>query len=198
MKRVWLIATILTIMTTATICAAAETPTQTVKNRVDQVVKILQDPAMQGPDKAENRTEAIWKVIRPVFDDDKMTRLVMGRRWTTLTDDQKKELIELFGHLLKQSYVTKLSGYADEAISYEGERIDGDKSVVESVITHRDEKIPMVYKLNQVNGVWMLYDVVIDNVSLVTNYRQQFGIVIRKEGYDGLVKRLQDKRNEAK
>ncbi len=195
MKRV-LVVVGLTLVLCGFKVQAAEGPLAAIKGTVDEVIEVLKKPEFQGHAAAKARLDKIWSIISQRFADEEMTRRVLARHWKELSPKQREEMIGLFSHLLKLSYVTKLEGYHEEEVAYQHERLDGDYAEVDSVVIHREEKIPLNYRLLLKNGRWMVYDVIIDGVSLVANYRRQFHQIILKEGYAALVERLKAKKGE--
>ena len=123
-----------------------------------------------------------------------MAKRSLGVYWKDRSDAEKKEFTSLFSDLLERSYINRIEGYTDEKISYDSENVDSDYAVVKTRLkTKRGEEIPIDYKLVNENGTWHVYDLVIENVSLVNNYRVQFNKVIRSNSYAELVKKMKNK-----
>jgi phospholipid transport system substrate-binding protein len=172
----------------------AGAPTDTVKATVDKVISVLKDPALKAPSKEKDRRAKIRAAVFEVFDFGEMAKRSLGPYWRERTDKQKKEFTDLFADLLERSYINKIENYSDEKVSYDAEKMDGDSASVKSrFITKRREEIPVEYRLLQENGKWDVYDVVIENVSLVNNYRVQFRKIISSSSYDDLVKKMKNK-----
>ena len=145
------------------------------------------------------RRLALKKTISVIFDYDEMAKRSLGKHWNPRTPDEKKEFTELFATLLENSYASKIESYNNEKIVYIKNTVDGDYSEVKSkVVTAKRDEFTLDYRLINKNGKWMVYDVVIEGVSLVSNYRSQFNRIITANGYPALVKKLQNKSNELK
>jgi len=172
--------------------ARAGGPLDDVKTSVDQLLVAVKDKSLEGAAKRDK----LWSIINQRFNDSEMTRRVMGKNWAKLSQAQKDELTGLFTELLKRSYLSKIEAYSDEEIVYDKERIEDAFAQVDSMVIHRSEKIPINYRLLKVQDKWWVYDVIIDGVSLVANYRRQFANIIRQDGYDALVRKLKEKKAE--
>jgi len=168
-----------------------------VKKTVDEVVRIVSDKEMKK--NTPKRRLALKKAISVIFDYDEMAKRSLGKHWNPRTPDEKKEFTELFATLLENSYASKIESYNNEKIVYIKNTVDGDYSEVKSkVVTAKRDEFTLDYRLIKQDGKWMVYDVVIEGVSLVSNYRSQFNRIITANGYPALVKKLQNKSNELK
>ncbi len=177
--------------------AWAESPTDAVKSVVDEVLRILQDPALKAPAMKKQRRDRVKQVVDRRFDYTEMARRSLGAPWRSLSAGQRQEFVRLFGELLEASYSGKVMNYQGEKIQYLREiPEDADYAEVRTVVLRKNDKIPMNYRLMRTDQGWMVYDVVIEGVSLVSNYRSQFSQVIRESSYNGLVSRLRTKINE--
>lgn len=172
-------------------------PTDDVKKVVDEVVRIVSDKDMKKND--QKRRHALKKTISTVFDYSEMAKRSLGKHWNQRTPAEKKQFAELFASLLENSYASKIESYNDERIVYLKEIMDGDHAEVKSkVLTAKRDEFTLDYRLMNQNGKWLAYDVVIEGVSLVSNYRTQFNKIITTNGYPELVKKLQTKTEEIK
>jgi phospholipid transport system substrate-binding protein len=178
--------------------ALAGQPTEVVKGTVDEVIRLLSDPALKPPAKKTQRRQLVKSAIDRHFDYEEMAKRCLGASYRSLNAGQRAEFVRLFGELLEASYYDKIERYTDEKISYTGENLDGDYAEVRSVILRKHDRIPMDYRLLHKSSNWMVYDVVIEGVSLVSNYRSQFGRVVSESGYPELVRRLRTKVDELK
>ena len=171
--------------------------TEEVKKTVDEVVRIVSDKEMKKND--QKRRQVLKKSIGTIFDYDEMAKRSLGKHWNPRSAAERKQFTELFASLLENSYAGKIESYNNERIVYLKETIDSDHAEVKSkvVTTKRDEFTPDYRMINQ-NGKWMVYDVVIEGVSLVSNYRTQFNKIITTDGYPALVKKLQTKADDLK
>ncbi|MFQ5482465.1 MAG: phospholipid-binding protein MlaC [Nitrospinaceae bacterium] len=174
--------------------AAASSPsiTQDVKSVVDKVRDVVQDPKYKD-DKTKRRAK-LRSIIDPKFDYVEMGKRSLGKRgWTSRTREEQKKFIDLFGKLLENSYASKIESFHDEKISYEAEIIRGKYAMVKTLIRRRDDTIKVDYKMINSGGVWRVYDFVIEDVSMVRNYRSQFSKIIRKESFQTLMDKLDRK-----
>ncbi len=172
-------------------------PTELVKQTVDKVIEILKDKELKKPHKTEERRVALRKAIDERFDYEEMAKRSLGIHWAKRTPQERKEFVSLFTGLIERSYINKIERYSDETILYISESIDLDYSVVRTkIITKRNIEVPIDYRLHKSANQWKVYDISIEGVSLVSNYRNQFNRIIRTHSYDELVKRLKTKKDE--
>lgn len=177
--------------------AYAAGPTQQVKQTVDKILDIVRNKELKKPEKTKERRAAIRKVVSERFDFEEMAKRSLALHWRERTSEERKEFVVLFTDLLERSYIKKIESYEDEQILYVGEEVEGEYSGVKSkIITKRKIEIPLEYRLLNKNGKWEVYDVVIEGVSLVNNYRTQFNKIIRTNSYEELVKRMKNKQEE--
>lgn len=170
----------------------AGAPTEALKQTVDQVIKIMADPALA--DKPDVRRTQIRKVAENIFDYQDTARRALGQHWSARTPQQQQEFVKLFADLLDRSYISKIEVYHGERVKYVGESIDGQESVVKTLIsTKQGSDVPVDYRMHLQNGRWLVYDVIIEGVSLVSNYRTQFNKIVQTESYEALVQRLRAK-----
>lgn len=178
---------------TATV-AAALTPTETVKSRVDEALQSLSRTATPSAGATERRRAEIRRAADTLFDFPDMSRRALGRHWTDRTPGEREEFTRLFTDLIARTYIGKIDRYAGESISHVGEHVDGEEASVRSrVVTAKGSQIPVEYRLRRVNDEWTAYDVFIENVSLVGTYRSQFDRVIKAESFADLLRRLREK-----
>jgi phospholipid transport system substrate-binding protein len=169
-------------------------PTDQVKRTTDKILSIVSDPTLKAASKAGERRKRIRSAVDERFDWEEMVRRSLARHWAQRTDEEKKEFVRLFGELLEQTYLDKVEGYSGEKVQYEGETIDGDYAVVKlKIITKKNVDIPVEYRLNKKGSEWLVYDLSIEGVSLINNYRTQFNSIISESSYGDLVKRLKAK-----
>ena len=174
--------------------AAALTPTETVRSRVDEALQSLSKTANTGAEASERRRADIRRAADTLFDFPDMSRRALGRHWTDRTPAEREEFTRLFTDLIARTYIGKIDRYAGESIAYVGERVDGDEASVRSqVVTAKGSQIPVEYRLHRANDVWSAYDVLIENVSLVGTYRSQFDRIIKAESFADLLRRLREK-----
>ena len=174
--------------------AAALTPTETVRSRVDEALQSLSKTANPGAEASERRRADIRRAADTLFDFPDMSRRALGRHWTDRTPAEREEFTRLFTDLIARTYIGKIDRYAGESIAYVGERVDGDEASVRSqVVTAKGSQIPVEYRLHRANDTWSAYDVLIENVSLVGTYRSQFDRIIKAESFANLLRRLREK-----
>lgn len=177
--------------------ARAGAPTDQVKSGTDQVLKIIQDPALKGADKTPVRRQQLRTVVDQVFDWQETGKRALARHWQPLKPEQRQEFSSLFADLVERSYVGKIESYSGEKIVYVGDIIEGDQATVKTkLITKSQTQIPIDYRMQKEGDRWRVYDVLIEGVSLVGNYRTQFNRVIQQTGYDDLVKKMKTKQEE--
>jgi len=176
--------------------APAGEPQDKVRETVNAVLTVLQDKSLQGPDNMGRRREKMRQAVFQRFGFEEMAQRALGPYWQKRTPTEKKEFVELFGELLERSYINKIESYTGEqTVEYTKEIIehDGHAAVHTAIINKRDLNVEVVYRLLHRNGDWQVYDVMIEGVSLVNNYRIQFHSIVSQESYEALVKKLKRK-----
>ena len=190
-----LLATVLAWLTPSD--AGAGPPTDQVRGSIDRVLQILTDPELKKDGRTAERRAAIRTVANEIFDFGEISQRSLARHWAARTPAERQEFVQLFGDLLEYSYITKIEAYSGEKIQYAGEVPDGDQAVVKTrIVTKQGLEIPVDYRMFVKDSRWRAYDVNIEGVSLVANYRTQFNTVIQRSGYADLVTRLRAKQDE--
>lgn len=193
LKRLFLILTVGMVLTAATIVSADASPTDAIRSSVDSILTLLQD---KGMDPASRRKE-MRKVINARFDFRAMSQRTLATNWKKTSDEQKQEFVQLFAQLIENTYIGRIEAYTDEKVDYPGEKIKGKKAVVETLILTPSVDIPINYKVYQKkNGEWWVYDVIIEGISLISNYRSSYQEIVKKEGFDGLIAKMKAKIKE--
>ncbi len=170
-------------------------PTEVVKHVVDRVLDISNDPAYAG--QKTLRRQLAKQSIDPNFDYREMAKRCLGATWNSLSGSQRDEFVSLFAKLLEASYSDKIEKYTQHIkVDYAGERLDGDYAEVRTVVVRPNDRIPLNYRLIHAPEGWKVYDVVIEGVSLVSNYQSQFSRIIHESSYNELVRRLRTKVDE--
>ncbi|MCK5162159.1 MAG: ABC transporter substrate-binding protein [Desulfobacula sp.] len=165
-----------------------------LKITIDTILEILRDPSLKGEECIKKRRASLRKVIHERFSFSKMSQLSLARHWKKRSDEEKKIFIELFGQLLEETYISKIEDYTDEKVVYVKEFVKKNKAQVNTKIITDTIEIPINYRMYQTkNGSWMVYDLVIEGVSLVGNYRSQFNQILQKDTYEKLVQELKKK-----
>jgi phospholipid transport system substrate-binding protein len=190
MKTWILVPAVLLVAVTA---ALAGPPTDQVRRYTEIVQRILDDTAMPVADKRE----AVRKVAEEVFDMTETAKRALGRHWQGRTPAQQEEFVQVFAELLERTYISKIDLYGGEQLQFTGEAVDGNFATVRGkIITKQRSEIPVEARLHQRDGRWLVYDIVIESVSLVGNYRSQFDRIIRTASFEELLKRLKSRRDE--
>ncbi len=193
MKRV----TLLIAAAGVGLCLAAQVwagaPTDQARQYTDQVLKVLQDAAL----KPAQRQAAVRKVAIEIFDVSETARRALGRHWQSRTPVEREEFARLFAELLESTYISKIDLYGGEQLKYVGESIDGDFAVVRAtILRRRGAEVPVEARMLRRSDRWYIYDIAVEGISLINNYRAQFNRIIQTSSYDELVRRLRMKRDE--
>ena len=176
----------------------AATAQEQLKGAIERVVSTLDSPAMKGEGKAAERRVAVRQIANEIFDFGEIARRSLGRYWQPLSEAQRAEFVGLFSDLLERSYISKIELYGGEKIIYNGERVDGDLAIVSTkIITKNGTEVPIDYRLFRRGDNWKVYDVNIEGISLVSNYRTQFNKIIQSSGFNSLVDRMKAKQTES-
>ena len=177
--------------------AAAGVPTDQLKGAVERVLKTLDDPSLKGQGRLGERRVAVRKIANEIFDFGEIAKRSMARHWQPLSDAQRTEFVGLFADLLERSYISKIETYGGEKIQYTAERADGDFATVSTrIVTKNGTEVPVDYRMIKRSDRWLVYDVSIEGVSLVSNYRTQFNKIIQTTSYNELVSKLRNKQDE--
>jgi phospholipid transport system substrate-binding protein len=177
--------------------ALAGAPLEQLRAQIDRVLKVLEDPEMKKEPRAKDRRVAVRKIADDIFDFQETAKRSLGRHWTTRTAGERDEFVGLFSDLLERSYISKVELYGGEKISYLGDAVDGDQGLVRTrIITKGGAEVPVEYRMLKKGERWLVYDVVIEGVSLVANYRTQFNKIIQTSSYAELVKKMKVKQDE--
>lgn len=173
-------------------------PTDSMKTTIDEVLRIVREKELKQPEKAEERRHLLEKVVAARFDYMEMSRRALGAPWNQLTDQQKQEFVGLFRTLLTNSYADKIETYSGEGVQYLNERMEKEYAEVRTKVLSGKTEIPLDYRLINKADDWRVYDVVVDGVSLVNNYRGQFTKILRASSYSDLVDQLRKKSDKLK
>ena len=162
-----------------------------IRHSTDSLIEIVYDSRLDTPEKKEERNIAIRKAVDEVFDWEVFSRRALGRHWNKLETEQKTEFIQIFARLIEHTYMDKTSQFSGEKIEYLEEELDGEYGIVKAkVITMDNKEVAVEYRIENKKGEWFVYDLHVEGVSLVNNYRVQFNDIIMKSSYDELIKRL--------
>jgi phospholipid transport system substrate-binding protein len=172
---------------------APGTPTEAMRTTFSQALVVLQDPELKTPEGTDERVARLMKIAKARFDYGEMAKRSLGGQWNKLAEREQHEFVALFTEFLTATYVDKLHTYSGEEVTFLNERLEGDHAEVTSIMVGKKTKIPMDYRLMKKGGNWTVYDVVIDGVSLIQNYRGQFTAILRSSSYEHLVQVLREK-----
>ncbi len=174
--------------------ARAGAPTDQLRGNVDRVLKIVSENGVKSPDRTKDRRAQVRRIADDFFAFDETAKRALGRHWQARTPAEQKEFVTLFSDLLERSYLTKIELYGGEKIQYVGEVADGDQATVRTkIVTKGESEIPVDYRMLKRGDKWLVYDVVIEGVSLISNYRTQFNKIIQTSSYEELVKKIKTK-----
>lgn len=172
--------------------ALAGVPTDTVREYTDAVVRVLEDPALKVDDRRAERRAAVRKIAIDIFDVQETARRALGPHWQQRSPEERAEFVQLFADLLERTYINKIDLFGGERLKFTEEKLDGDHAIVRAkVITKQGTEVPVEARMiNRSGNRWQIYDIVIENISLIGNYRSQFDRIIRASSYGELAKRL--------
>ncbi len=175
----------------------ADEPLTTLKGKIDKVFGILNEPAYAEGANKDEQHEKLWVIIEDAFDFAAMSQSALAYNWKSFSDDQKKEFASVFGRFLGNTYLDQIqSGFSGEQVEYEGEEIRRkDRAVVKTSIIRKGVKTPIDYSMLKNGDTWNIYDVKIEGVSLLKNYRTQFASLLLKKGPEDLISMLKEKLN---
>lgn len=182
------------MIATMAVPVLAADPIDEIKQTTDKILSIVTNPAFKAPSKTEEKEKLIRLAVDERFDWEEMARRSLAIHWPKRTAEERKEFVRLFADLVERTYMKKVKDYSGEKILYEGETKEGDyASVRVKIVTKRGEDIPVEYRLKKEKEDWFVYDVSIEGVSLINNYRVQFHSIISQSSYENLLKRLREK-----
>ncbi len=171
----------------------AASPTEAVKETVDKVLVVLRNHELKKPARESERRAKLEEIIGRRFDYTEMAKRTLASQWKQLTPDQQQEFVNLFQQFLANSYAGNVDGYSGEKVEYLNERERGNFAEVQTKVVSPKVQIPLDYRLLKKNGEWRVYDVIIDGVSLMKNYRGQFSRIINSSSFEGLLDKLRSK-----
>jgi len=197
--------TILAIAATAVLSSAlpnranAGVPTEQVRQTADKVLQVLQDSRAKATGNTSQRREQLRQILAGRFDFAEMAKRSLGANWQKASSSEQHQFVRLFTDLLESSYIGQIEGYAGEKIIYGRESVDQNQADVETkILTKKSEEVAIVYKLRADGADWKVYDVVIENVSIVNNFRTQFNRILAKGSFAELLSRLESKSTGSK
>lgn len=171
--------------------------TDRIKAATDKLIEIVSNHDLDAPGMAAKRAKMIRETVDTVFDWSAFSQRALGKHWSTLNQPQKKEFIFFFGQLLERTYMDKTRNYSGEKMIFLNEKIDGKYGVIGAkVALGSGKEVALEYRVIKPTDKWFIYDVYVEGISLVSNYRSQFSTILSKSGYDELLKRLKTKLDE--
>jgi len=178
--------------------AHADVPLDTIKRHVNNVLDVLRDPALQGQTNKEVKEKKIEAVADQMFDYVALSKLTLGRSWREFNSDQRKEFVHLYREILEKAYMDRILSYTDEKVVFDKETmLSKRKAEVQTRIITKSAEIPINYKVYLKNGQWRVYDVVIEGISLIKNYRTQFREILVNNPPEEVLRILREKTNKA-
>jgi len=187
-----ILAVLMTLFAALPASAQEIKPIDALRGPLDSALAILQDPRYRSGSEKEAQKEKLWEIIRKVFDFEGITMLAVGQNWKLFSPEQKKEFADVFTTRLGNSYLNKIQGeFKNEKVEFlSQEMLSASKARVKTKIIRQVASIPVDYSVRPINGVWRIYDVNIEGVSLVANYRSQFNDILSKNSPDVLIERV--------
>ena len=168
--------------------------TDRIKNATDKLIEIVTNHDLDPPAMAEKRAHMIRETVDSIFDWTAFSQRALGRHWRTLSQKEKDEFVFLFGQLLERTYMDKTRQYSGEKMNFISEEIDGKYGVVKAEVALKSgSNIAVEFRVMKDKGTWYIYDVYVEGVSLVNNYRVQFNNILTKSGYEELISKLKTK-----
>ena len=172
--------------------ASEPTATDSLRVAVDSVIEYLADKTLDSV----KRREMVVEKIRATFDFTAMSRFIVGKHWKKATQEQRDTFVERFTIILEHTYIGRIEAYSDEKVRYVAEKRRGDKAKVDTLVVGGNIEIPINYKLYLKGGKWFVYDISVEGVSLVRNYKDTYKGIIRKDGVEGLLEKMAKKVEE--
>jgi phospholipid transport system substrate-binding protein len=177
--------------------AWAGAPTDQLREYTDAIIRILEDPALKGDSRRAERRAAVRRIAAEIFEVNETARRALGIHWQGRTPAERQEFVALFADLLERTYISQIDLFRGERIHFVGEKIDGDAAVVRArVVTRGGLEVPVDARLLRRGDRWLVYDIAVESISLIGNYRSQFDKIIRASSYEDLVQRLRTKQVE--
>ena len=173
--------------------AVDQTPMERVKEGADKLIKVLSDPDMQNPDKHDAAIRELRITAEEYIDFRLTTMYAVGKKWLKMTPKMQDDLTEAFIQLLERTYLKRIPAYGGQEVDYKKEMVSGKKAKVVTEIVDKDKKISVEFRLRNTGKQWMIYDVVAEGVSLVSNYRTQFAQILGDGTPEDLLKLIQDR-----
>ncbi|RMG45111.1 MAG: ABC transporter substrate-binding protein [Candidatus Dadabacteria bacterium] len=166
-------------------------PAAEVESAVNKLVKIVE--TYPGEKNTERRRKKMRETIEPLFDFEEMAKRSLGAEWKKRTPEERKEFVRIFADLLANTYLNRIEKISKSTVKVMDEKVRFPRAIVKTKVEYKGDSFPIDYRLINRHGKWQVYDVVIENIGLVSNYRSEFAGIIRKEKFSGLMERLRNK-----
>ncbi len=173
----------------ATYSFAIPAPQTQVEEMVNSVLNVLKRTDLT----AEQKKEQVSGMVQSYLNMQSMARRTLGPYWDKATEEQRKQFSDLFVQVLEGTYLNRVGDYSDGQVKFLKQRVKGTKAIIDTVIVSDDLEIPVQYKMIYTDSRWQVFDLVIEGVSLIKNYRSSYGEIIRRKGYDGLLQMMEEK-----
>ncbi len=181
------------VLTGEALVMAAQTPTDAVRTTFEKVVHVLKDQDLKQPGREQERLNRLEQAIGERISYRELAKRSLGAKWKELSEKERQEFVGLFAQLLRDVYANRIFQYTDEQVEYLNERLDGDYAEVKTNLRGSKGDVPVSYRMINQSGVWRVYDVVVDGVSTVSNYRGQFTKILQTSSYETLLESLRKK-----
>ncbi len=185
---------VFSLLSVSAIAEQFSTPSDRVKDSVEKVITVLKEKSIDK----EDRWKRIGVVINESFDFRSMSQSILATNWKRATVEERQQFVFFFSQYLEDTYRMKIEAYTNQKVEFVGETIRGKRAIVETLIITDDVEIPVNYKLKENDGNWFAYDVIIEGVSLVNNYRSTFSVIVKNDGMDGLLTDIKSRINKYK
>ena len=173
---------------------------ESVRTTVEVVLDVMKDESLSDPEKSRERRDKIKALIRARFDFREMSKRALARHWKKRAPEEQDEFVDLFSELLQHTYISKVEAYTNEKVTYDKEiiRKRGRYSIVKTSILSKDIIIPIDYRLIRKDDKWLVYDVLVEGVSIISNYRSQYNNILSRQSYAELIQKMKDKLEKVK
>ncbi len=168
-------------------------PTSQLKKSINSILGLFADQQLSSPEKQSERREKIFSIVEDRFDFQRMAMLSLARHWKKHSAAEQEEFTQLYSRLIMQRYIGRIESYSDETVAYNKEVIKGDKARVYTKIIKPSSEIPIIYSLKNTSGEWLVYDVIVEGISLVRNYRSEFDSILKRNDFAFLLEKVAEK-----
>jgi phospholipid transport system substrate-binding protein len=190
-KKLQFITNLVLLLCLSGIVFAASSPTALVKKSIDDILSVLNNKSLDQTQRRIALDKEIRRVVKERFEFQTMSKSVLSTNWRKATGYEQDRFVDFFTETLVNTYFSAIESYNGEEIKYVGETIKDDRAVVDTVIVAKNGDIPITYKMKLTDDEWYVYDVVIEHISLVSNYRNLYTAIIKSSGINGLLAKLE-------